>query len=513
MDCKPTYEDLEKDNERKYRDIISSMADVVYIFSNKRGSIFFSPSVEKILGYTLEYLYANPFTWNKSIHPDDRPVVEKAIMDSGMGKPFEVEYRIMNANGEWCWLNDRSIAEHCADDELLIKGIARDITEQKYAEEALRESEELFRKLAEDIPGYICAFLPDGTLTYINPTLASITGMSPDELVGNKVFDFLDPEEANKIIKKLALLTPDNPVEAHEQIYIDSKGIPQYQEWRNQALFDENGKIYHFLGVGVDITEKKHAEIRQKKVEEKSRRIQKVESLGLMAGGIAHLFNNYLQVMIGNLELALDELPDNSLARESIIDAMDSARRSSDVSKMMLTYLGQTVVENKFIDISEFCRKNLPKFQTLVHSGITIDADIKETDLIVSANEGQMHQILNHLITNACESIGDNTGIITIVTHTMGKSDIVKSHILPVDTSISSDIYGCIEVTDTGCGIETEDIYKLPDPFFTTKFTGRGLGLAVVLGIVKSWAGMVVVKSRIGHGSSFMVLLPLSSGS
>lgn len=254
--------------------------------------------------------------------------------------------------------------------------------------------------------------------------------------------------------------------------------------------------------------------IERKKLEIKNLQLQKAESLGQMAGGIAHLFNNYLYVVTGNLELALDDLHEDSSVRENLIAAMKAARRSSDVSGAMLTYLGQSLAQTQSLDIGEFCRKHLPNLQSQssANSGITIETDLIDTELIVSANANQMQQVLNHLITNACESIGENNGKISLslTTRTIPASDISKLYIFPAGSNPSSNNYACLQINDTGCGISSEDIHKLFDPFFTTKFTGRGLGLAVVSGIVKSWGGCIGVSSKIGHGSSFMVFLPLS---
>ncbi|MBF0413156.1 MAG: response regulator [Desulfamplus sp.] len=273
---------------------------------------------------------------------------------------------------------------------------------------------------------------------------------------------------------------------------------------------DENGVGYHYVGTHTDITENKLTESKQKELEATNRRLQKSESLGNMAGGIAHLFNNYLYVVIGNLELALEDLPKNSPIRKNLINAMKATRRCSDVSSTMLTYLGQTNVKTEPIDISEFCRNNLSTFKLLVKRSITIQTELSDTPMIVRANTSQMEQVITHLINNASESIGENRGKISLITKTIKSSDISKFHLFPADSKPFVDIYGCFGVTDTGCGIPAEDIYKLCDPFFTTKFTGRGLGLAAVLGIVKSWNGMVGVNSDIGHGSSFMIFLPLS---
>ncbi|MGD9733513.1 MAG: ATP-binding protein [Desulfamplus sp.] len=273
----------------------------------------------------------------------------------------------------------------------------------------------------------------------------------------------------------------------------------------------EYGDKQYNCAIARDITERKQAEEKQKELEAINLRLQKAESLSQMAGGIAHLFNNYLYAVSGNLESALEELPDDSLIRDNLTEAMKAANRCADVSGSMITYLGQTVVKPELIDISEYCRKSLTKLQSSINRGITIETNFIDRELLIRSNESQMEKVIKHLITNASESIGEKKGRINLITKTISASDISRFHLLPVDSKPSADTYVCLEVTDTGCGISKEDFHKLSDPFFTTKFTGRGLGLAVVSGIVKSWGGMIGVRSKVGHGSTFMVFLPLSA--
>jgi len=132
-----------RESEKRYRRLIDNSPDIVYVFSNRRGGVFYSPSVEKVLGHSLDHLYAHSFLWSESIHDDDRAKVEQAIHESGKGEPFALEYRIRDANGAWHWLYDRSIEQGSKDGETLIEGLATDITERK------REEEKLLRKMDE----------------------------------------------------------------------------------------------------------------------------------------------------------------------------------------------------------------------------------------------------------------------------------------------------------------------------------------------------------------------------
>ncbi|MBF0230425.1 MAG: response regulator [Desulfamplus sp.] len=259
-----------------------------------------------------------------------------------------------------------------------------------------------------------------------------------------------------------------------------------------------------------EIIERQKAEEKQRELEAANLRLQKAESLGQMAAGVAHLFNNYLYAVSGHLELALEDLEEDSDVKDNIKSAIQAVWRASDVSGAMLTYIGQKIITLEPVDISECCRRSLAVMPDFTNSSVVIETDFTDKELIINANASQMQQLINHLITNAYESIVENKGKITIITKLIDSSDIPQSNLFPAGAKPSSDKYGYIEVTDTGYGIPEEDIGKIFDPFFTTKFIGRGLGLAVVLGIVKSWQGMIAVSSKTGHGSSFMIFIPLS---
>jgi len=257
-------------------------------------------------------------------------------------------------------------------------------------------------------------------------------------------------------------------------------------------------------------TLKKHIqEVRH--VEQQLQQIQKAESLSRMAGAIAHNFNNQLTIVLGNLKFTLDALPGDTEIHEFLNDAMKAAQRSSEISGLMLTYLGQSTIKLEVLNLSEVCRHILPLLHNTMQKNITLEIDFMVPGPVVASNANQIQTVLTHLIANSAEAIGDRKGQITLRIKTIPASDIPKSHIVPIDWQPDADIFACLEVKDTGCGISDEDIDKIFDPFFTTKFTGRGLGLPVVQGIVKTWKGAVSAESQKGQGSIFRVFLPLST--
>jgi signal transduction histidine kinase len=228
-----------------------------------------------------------------------------------------------------------------------------------------------------------------------------------------------------------------------------------------------------------------------------------------MAGSIAHLFNNQLYVVLGNLEMALEDMVGNPTVRSKIVNATRAARRSSEVSGLMLTYLGHNTGKPEALDISAVCRDTLPRIQRFIPDRIDIETDFGLPGPIVKTNSNQLQQVLTQLVTNGWEAIGDGTGRVRITTKTVEASEIPKAHVVPADRRDVAEIFACLEVTDTGCGINEEEMDQIFDPFFSTKFTGRGLGLAVATGLAKAWNGMIGVESSLGKGSVFRVYFPL----
>ncbi len=258
-----------------------------------------------------------------------------------------------------------------------------------------------------------------------------------------------------------------------------------------------------------DISGRKRAEAKRVDFDSQQKQIQKAESLQRMAGSIAHLFNNQLYVVLGNLEMALEDMVGNSTVRSKIVNSTRAARRSSEVSGLMLTYLGHNAGKPEILDLSTVCRDNLPRIQRYIPDRVAIETDFGLPGPVVKTNANQLHQVLTQLITNGWEAIGDGTGRVRITTKTVEASEIPKTHVMPVDRRYVAEVFACLEVADTGCGMREEELDQIFDPFFSTKFTGRGLGLAVATGLAKAWSGMIGVESTVGKGSVFRVYFPL----
>jgi signal transduction histidine kinase len=245
-------------------------------------------------------------------------------------------------------------------------------------------------------------------------------------------------------------------------------------------------------------------------VEERLGHAQRLESVGQLAGGVAHDFNNLLQAVLGHLDLALPDLAPGSAARESVEQSAQAARRATDLTRQLLAYSGRGRFVVRQVDLSGLVRENGHLFRASVPHTCAIELRLAEGLPPAEADVGQVQQVIMNLITNAADAIGTQPGSISISTELRegGPGALAGSRLADV---APSDAYVCIEVVDTGCGMDPPTQERLFDPFFSTKGLGRGLGMSALLGIVRSHRGGLFVESSPGHGTTVRVLFPVST--
>jgi CheY-like chemotaxis protein len=215
-------------------------------------------------------------------------------------------------------------------------------------------------------------------------------------------------------------------------------------------------------------------------------------------------------VVMGNLDLATLELPDGSGIGERIADARKASRRAAEISHLMLAYIGHSAGKSESINLSDLCRDALPALTDALPEGLRVKTEFQASGPIIQANAAQMRQVLSNLMTNAVEAIGCQEGEITLTIDAVPATHIRAAAAVRKEWKPSAESYACLSVADTGCGMDRETAEKIFDPFFSTKFTGRGLGLPVVEGVVKAHGGTVAMESRPGEGTVFRVFLPVT---
>lgn len=259
----------------------------------------------------------------------------------------------------------------------------------------------------------------------------------------------------------------------------------------------------------IQFEERRLAEKEKEKLLLQLQQAQIAESLGCMAGAVAHHFNNKLGAVIGNLEMALLLLPEEARSRKYLAGVMTASHQLAEMSRLMLVYLGQTEGERTLLDLARTVREALVMLSALLPEKVRlIAANIPAQGPTILADSGQLKLILTNLVTNAIEAIGDQEGEIQLAVGLKPASELRSLSVSPVDWEPTAALYACLSVADTGCGVDATIHERIFDPFFTTKFTGRGLGLAVVHGIVKAHQGAIKVESRPGQGAVFNVFFP-----
>ncbi len=392
----------------------------------------------------------------------------------------------------------------------------RDVTERKRADQELQDREEKYRLLAENVRDLIWTMDLDRRFTYMTPSVADILGYTPEEALNLTRDQLLPPTslaDGSAVHDDLLKLEETGRRRETSRPYIleqevkrkDGSTVPV--ETAVDVLRNSEGDMVGFLGVTRDITERKRAEEKSKRLESQIRHAQKLESLGLLAGGIAHDFNNLLTSILGNADLALMRLTPESLVRDTIQQIKTSAIRAAELTNQMLAYSGkgQFVVEK--IDLSQLVYEIAQLLEVSVSKNAQLKYDFASQLPAIEADPAQIRQIVMNLITNASEAIGKQGGLISIRTGVM-KADRQYLTKMFIEEELPEGDYVYLTVSDNGVGMLPSDIEKIFDPFFTTKFAGRGLGLAAVLGIVRGHKGAIKVSSTPGKGTTFRVVFP-----
>ena len=245
-------------SEQKYKQLLENSPAIVYSFSMKRGGIYYSSQTTKIMGYSSEYLYANPRLWNDLIHLEDRATVAAAMAEFKRGTPFNIEYRIKNSQGNWLWFNDRSIGQREEDGDVIIDGIALDITERKMEQLRLFESERRFRDIVNSSVDWIWEVDAAARYTYVSETVQNLLGYTAEEILGKTLFDFMPPEEAERVGPLFADIVARRKVfRDFENINRHKDGTLRYVLTNGAPIVDNDGNLLGYRGLDRDITETK----------------------------------------------------------------------------------------------------------------------------------------------------------------------------------------------------------------------------------------------------------------
>ena len=486
---KETQEALKK-NEEKLRLIIDNSPIGFSVTDLKGHYIDANNAYCKMLGYTKNEILNKHF--NEHTHPDDRTknLDKYKNLVSDRIDYFDLEKRYIHKNGEIIYVFLRSQLVRDNDGKPYFEiAIVEDITERKHAESELRD----FKSIIDQSNGGIIFVSLTGKIMYVNKFFAKIHNYTVDELIGENTRIFFNPEKYDNAMKDVQKIIKKGKLINKEIVHLKKDGT-SFPLLINGVLIKDENENPRFTAISViDLTE-------QKKIEEELQKMEKLKSVGTLAGGIAHDFNNILTGIYGNVSLAQMNLPQNHKSTKFLLEAEKSMERAIQLTKQLLTFSkgGSPIKED--VRLSDLIRE-VVRFD-LTGSNVKPIFNIADNLWNVEADKGQISQVFSNLTINTNQATPEG-----------GNLYISMENIIVEDEEIvglKAGNYVKIIVQDEGIGIAEKHLNKIFDPYFTTKQTGNGLGLATSYSIIQKHNGSIEIDSVLGKGTTFIIYLPAS---
>ena len=419
---------------------------------------------------------------------------------------YDIEHRILLKDGGIKFVNERCITEYDeAGRPARSMGTVLDITRQRLAEAELKQSEEFNRSIIDTVDEGFIVIDREYRIITANRAFAESTALSVEKLIGKHCYETSHHychapcyDAANACAVTQVFQTGEPYTVIHSQQ--DDKGKPVYVETKAYPLSkDDSGNVITAIEILIDITE-------QRNLEAQLRHSQKMEAIGTLAGGVAHDFNNILNVILGYSTMVRDRLRNDPLMEEQMNEVLAAADRASTLTKRLLAFSRRDAANMRPVNINEFFVSLGKMISRIIGEDIALSWELSDEDMIVKADPAQIEQVVMNLVSNARDAMPKG-GILTIGSETTEmEEDFVAAHGYGKEGR-----YVRIIVTDTGIGMDAEMQKKIFEPFFTTKGVGEGtgLGLAIAYGIIKQHEGFINVYSEKGKGTTFKILLPV----
>ncbi|MDD2899115.1 MAG: PAS domain S-box protein [Desulfuromonadaceae bacterium] len=483
-------------------------------FANRRMAEMFGMTLESVIGS----LYVN------HLHPSEVKIADESMnqLIQGTVESVRVCRQYIRADGTdfWGHLSGKRLENTDGTLRALV-GVISDITERKTAEESLSNSRAELKAIYEHAPVMMCLIDSSLRILYANPAFTDFTNVSEDVLrdVGSyEVFRCISNLHESPGVGSGANIHTCDLLTAINDTF---KSGCVHQNIEYSTSIERNGSRHSHVLLGStalinstnktlllclhDITDRKRTEEERQQLERQFHHAQKLESLGVLAGGIAHDFNNILTVILGHCHIANENL---GSAKTSIKQIESAANRAADLCRQMLIYAGKSPLVQSSVNLWLLLDEVIKILQAGINKNVTIELNMKRIVPEITGDSGQLQQIIMNLIINAAEAIGDNNGTIYVaLTRIVINTDQPEKDVF--GTLIHNGNYICLEVSDTGCGMDEETQKRIFEPFYTTKFTGRGLGMSAIRGIVSAHGSMLQLSSTPGVGTTFKVYFPL----
>jgi two-component system, cell cycle sensor histidine kinase and response regulator CckA len=488
-----------RESEERFRLIAETIDEIFWIFDLEKGmATYISPAHERIWGTRRDGFIDTLEAPFDQIHPDDLERVASIAALMKTGQPLDYEHRIIRPDGSIRRLWNRCFP--IADEKGQVKryvGVAQDVTARWNAEEALKESREYLNQIINRVGDPIFVKDDHHQFVLVNDAMCHLTGKGREDLIGVVADALLPPELAATMRKQEQEIIDAGKECLIEENIPDKYGKTRAMMSKKTRLIDKSGKR-HIIGILRDITEYKRLQIQ-------FMQSQKMEAIGLLAGGVAHDFNNLLTVIKGYSELLMRKLAQNDSRRRDLEQIMNAGQQAASLTTQLLAFSRKQILQPKVLSLNDSLDETGKMLRRLIGEDIDLVVITQPSLGLINADPGQIQQILLNLAVNARDAMPQG-GKLTIETANAEFDDsYVRRH--PI---VKTGPYVMLSISDNGIGMDESTQSRIFEPFFTTKAQGEGtgLGLSTVYGIVKQSNGFIWVYSEVCKGTTFKLYFP-----
>lgn len=505
---KPTYEELVQrvkelePSEEKYRHLFETAMVGIYRTRIEDGKILAAnDSLARMMGYEAVNTFVEEYVTSEHYaDPKRREELLNQLQSHGKVDGFEIEMKRVDGSRIQIALSATIYA-----DRGCIEGAIIDITERKRKEEALRESEERFRSLTTLSPAGIYQTTVNGDCTYANEAWLKMAGMSLNEALGKGWINGLHLNDRKDISQAWYKMTDSKGSWGHEYRFQTPEGKTTWVYGLATPIHDSTGEIFGFLGVNIDITERKQAEEERENLRAQLNQAHKMEAIGTLAGGVAHDFNNLLMGIQGRTSLMMLETDRFHPSFEHLQEIENCIQKAAKLTKQLLGFARGGKYEIKPTDLNDLVENSVQMFGR-TRKDITIFKKYEEILWPAAVDQSQIDQVLLNIFINAWQAMPEGGDLYIQTKNEILYENFVRAY------GVEPGKYIKISIRDTGIGMDEKTMKRVFDPFFTTKEKerGTGFGLASAYGIIKNHDGIITVESAKEGGATFHIYLPAS---
>ncbi|MBN2417373.1 PAS domain S-box protein [bacterium] len=498
-----------KESENRYRSLFEESNDAIFILNRNGDFITANRAMQHLFGfeenelvdYALGQLFQDAAAW---------PDMQRRIEKNGSVRDYQSKMVTGRSTVIDCLIT-ASLRRSGTGEILGYQGILRDITEKKRSEEALKQSETRYRLLAENIVDIIWTMDEDLNFTYVTPSVSDILGYNAAEFLTLDLERLCTHESYPSAAEYFSTFVPNNDDAGDKQVNIElelkkADGGTVWVNVSSSVFRAEDGTRAGIIGVAHDITKRKIAEKEKELMREQFLQAQKMEAIGILAGGVAHDFNNLLTVIQGSTDLLMMQVQEDDPVYIDLYEIHKAAIRAAELTSQLLLFSRKKSMRSVPLNLNRIVEDLLKMLHRLIGEDVGIITHLADDLWTISADRSNMEQVIMNIVVNARDAMPEG-GEVTITSKnlTLTESDTAAAPKGPIPGS-----YVCLTIADEGTGIDEAALKHIFEPFYSTKGTGKGtgLGLSVVYGIVKQHQGWLDVESTVGKGTTFRLYFP-----